>query len=91
MTHTDAYGEDYQSFVNGNSRRKGTHQAAFREAYIKVVRDYDKDYDADIRGGISAAVAVKVETVFESQTKTKLGSQDVGPGRPTSKALSSIS
>ncbi len=76
ITHTDAYGEDYQSFVNGQfTPQGGTHQAAFREAYIRVVRDFfGKDYDAqDIRGGISAAVAVKVEEpVFESQTKTKL-------------------
>ena len=91
ITHTDAYGEDYQSFVNGQfTPQGGTHQAAFREAYIKVVRDFfGKDYDAqDIRGGISAAVAVKVEEpVFESQTKTKLGSQDVGPGRPSLKSF----
>ena len=91
ITHTDAYGEDYQSFVNGQfTPQGGTHQAAFREAYIKVVRDFfGKDYDAgDIRGGISAAVAVKVEEpVFESQTKTKLGSQDVGPNRPTLKSF----
>ena len=91
ITHTDAYGEDYQSFVNGQfTPQGGTHQAAFREAYIKVVRDFfGKDYDAgDIRGGISAAVAVKVEEpIFESQTKTKLGSQDVGPNRPTLKSF----
>lgn len=91
ITHTEAYGEDYQSFVNGQyTPQGGTHQAAFREAYIKVVRDFfGKDYDAqDIRGGISAAVAVKVEEpVFESQTKTKLGSQDVGPNRPSLKSF----
>ena len=91
MTHTDAYGEDYQSFVNGQyTPQGGTHQAAFREAYIRVVRDFfGKDYDAqDIRGGISAAVAVKVEEpVFESQTKTKLGSLEVGPDRPTLKSF----
>ena len=91
ITHTDAYGEDYQSFVNGQfTPQGGTHQAAFREAYIKVVRDFfGKDYDAgDIRGGISAAAAVKVEEpIFESQTKTKLGSQDVGPNRPTLKSF----
>ncbi|MGB1384993.1 MAG: ATP-binding protein, partial [Flavobacteriales bacterium] len=91
ITHTDAYGEDYQSFVNGQfTPQGGTHQAAFREAYIKVVRDFfGKDYDAgDIRGGISAAVAVKVEEpIFESQTKTKLGSLDVGPNRPTLKSF----
>jgi topoisomerase IV subunit B len=91
ITHTDAYGEDYQSFVNGQfTPQGGTHQAAFREAYIRVVRDFfGKDYDAgDIRGGISAAVAVKVEEpIFESQTKTKLGSLDVGPNRPTLKSF----
>ena len=91
ITHTDAYGEDYQSFVNGQyTPQGGTHQAAFREAYIRVVRDFfGKDYDAqDIRGGISAAVAVKVEEpVFESQTKTKLGSLEVGPDRPTLKSF----
>ena len=91
LTHTDAYGEDYQSFVNGQfTPQGGTHQSAFRAAYIRVVRDFfGKDYDAqDIRGGISAAVAVKVEEpVFESQTKTKLGSQDVGPNRPTLKSF----
>lgn len=69
--------------MNGqHTTQGGTHQAAFREAVVKVIRDfYKKDYEAsDIRTSIVSAVAVKVlEPVFESQTKTKLGSQDVGP------------
>tara|TARA_Y100000385_G_scaffold290802_1_gene365458 strand:- start:1607 stop:3454 length:1848 start_codon:yes stop_codon:yes gene_type:complete len=91
VAHTDAYGEDYQSFVNGQfTPQGGTHQAAFREAYVRVVRDFfGKDYDAaDVRGGILAAFAVKVEEpVFESQTKTKLGSAEMGPGQPTLKSF----
>jgi topoisomerase-4 subunit B len=91
ITHTDAYGEDYQSFVNGQfTSQGGTHQSAFREAVVRVVRDFfGKDYDgSDIRSGIKAAVAVKVEEpVFESQTKTKLGSTEVGPDRPTLKSF----
>lgn len=87
ITHSDAYGEDYYSFVNGQfTTQGGTHQRAFREAYVKVVRDFfGKDYDPqDVRSGISAAVAVKVmEPVFESQTKTKLGSNEVEPGGTT--------
>lgn len=87
ITHTDAYGEDYYSFVNGQfTTQGGTHQRAFREAYVKVVRDFfGKDYDPqDVRSGIAAAVAVKVmEPVFESQTKTKLGSNEVEPGGTT--------
>ena len=91
ITHTDSYGEDYQSFVNGQyTPQGGTHQSAFREAYVRVVRDFfGKDYDAaDIRGGISAAISVKLEEpVFESQTKTKLGSAEMGPGQPTLKSF----
>ena len=91
LTHTDAYGEDYQSFVNGQfTSQGGTHQSAFREAVVRVVRDFfGKDYDgADIRSGIKAAISVKVEEpVFESQTKTKLGSTEVGPDRPTLKSF----
>ena len=91
ITHTDAYGEDYQSFVNGQyTPQGGTHQSAFREAYVRVVRDFfGKEYDpSDIRGGIKAAVSVKVEEpVFESQTKTKLGSAEMGPDRPTLKSF----
>ncbi|MBM3449122.1 MAG: type IIA DNA topoisomerase subunit B, partial [Bacteroidetes bacterium] len=83
ITHTNSYGEEYYSFVNGQyTTQGGTHQAAFREAYVKVIRDFfKKDYEAvDIRSGIVAAVAVKViEPVFESQTKTKLGSNEIEP------------
>jgi topoisomerase IV subunit B len=79
ITHTNDYGEDIYSFVNGQyTTQGGTHQQAFREAYVKTIRDfYKKDYDTnDIRQSISAAVSVRVqEPVFESQTKTKLGSQ----------------
>ncbi|MCU7551543.1 type IIA DNA topoisomerase subunit B [Chitinophagaceae bacterium LB-8] len=87
LTHNNDYGEDYYSFVNGqHTTQGGTHQAAFREAYVKVIRDFfKKDYDAsDIRQSIVAAVAVRVvEPVFESQTKTKLGSINVDEGGPT--------
>ncbi|WP_121355113.1 DNA topoisomerase IV subunit B [Flavisolibacter nicotianae] len=87
LTHNNDYGEDYHSFVNGqHTTQGGTHQAAFREAYVKVIRDFfKKDYDAaDIRQGIVAAVSVRVvEPVFESQTKTKLGSLNVDEGGPT--------
>lgn len=81
ISHTNEYGEDIYSFVNGqHTTQGGTHQQAFREAYVKTIRDfYKKDYDAsDIRTGIVAAVSVRVvEPVFESQTKTKLGSVNV--------------
>jgi topoisomerase IV subunit B len=81
LTHNNDYGEDIYSFVNGqHTTQGGTHQQAFREAYVKTIRDfYKKDYDAsDIRTGIVAAVSVRVvEPVFESQTKTKLGSVNV--------------
>ncbi|GAB3934614.1 DNA topoisomerase IV subunit B [Mucilaginibacter myungsuensis] len=87
MTHGQQYGEEYYSFVNGqHTTQGGTHQAAFREAVVKTVREFfDKDYDAsDIRASIVAAIAIKVqEPVFESQTKTKLGSQNVGPDGPS--------
>ena len=87
ITHTDSYGEEYYSFVNGQyTTQGGTHQTAFREAYIKTIRDhFGKNYETvDIRSGISAAISVKVlEPVFESQTKTKLGSNDVGPDGPS--------
>jgi topoisomerase IV subunit B len=79
ITHTNDYGEDIYSFVNGQyTTQGGTHQQAFREAYVKAIRDYyKKDYDTnDIRQSICAAISIKVqEPVFESQTKTKLGSQ----------------
>lgn len=84
FTHGKTYGEDYYSFVNGqHTTQGGTHQSAFRESIAKVIRDfYNKNYDAsDIRQSIVAAIAVKVvEPVFESQTKTKLGSQEIEPG-----------
>ena len=84
FTHTNSYGEEYYSFVNGtHTTQGGTHQGAFREAFVKTIRDFfGKDYDAvDIRSSIVAAVAIKVvEPVFESQTKTKLGSQEIEPG-----------
>ncbi len=84
ITHTNAYGEEYYSFVNGQyTTQGGTHQGAFREAFVKVIREfYGKDYDAvDVRSGITAALSVKVvEPVFESQTKTKLGSTEIEPG-----------
>jgi topoisomerase-4 subunit B len=89
MSHNNDYGEDIFSFVNGQyTTQGGTHQQAFREAYIKVIRDfYKKDYDAsDIRTSIVAAISVRVqEPVFESQTKTKLGSQNVAEGGPSMK------
>jgi len=87
ITHGQQYGEEYYSFVNGqHTTQGGTHQAAFREALVKTVREfYKKDFDAsDIRASIIGAVAIKVqEPVFESQTKTKLGSQSIGPEGPT--------
>lgn len=83
FTHGKSYGEDYYSFVNGqHTTQGGTHQSAFRESIARVIRDFfNKNYEAaDIRQSIVAAVAVKVmEPVFESQTKTKLGSQDIEP------------
>lgn len=83
ITHGNQYGEEYYSFVNGqNTTQGGTHLAAFREGMVKGVRDFfKKDFDAsDIRASIIAAVAVRVqEPVFESQTKTKLGSVNMAP------------
>ena len=87
FTHGLSYGEDYYSFVNGqNTTQGGTHLAAFREALVKTIRGfYKKDYDpSDIRSSIIAAVSVKIEEpIFESQTKTKLGSKDMGPNGPS--------
>jgi len=86
FTHGAHYGEEYYSFVNGqHTTMGGTHQQAFREAIVEVLRNfYKKDYDgADVRQSIIAAVSIRViEPVFESQTKTKLGSADLGPGGP---------
>jgi len=87
LTHGTQYGEEYYSFVNGQyTTQGGTHLQAFREGLVKTVREfYKKDFDiSDIRTSIIAAVSVKVEEpVFESQTKTKLGSKDMGPNGPT--------
>lgn len=84
---TRRYGEEYHSFVNSqNTTQGGTHQQAFREAIVKTIRDfYKKDYDpSDIRNSIVAALSIKVKNaIFESQTKTKLGSQHMTPGGQT--------
>ncbi|SDG93627.1 topoisomerase-4 subunit B [Chitinophaga filiformis] len=91
ITHENQYGEEYYSFVNGqHTTQGGTHLAAFREAFVKTIRDfYKKDYDAtDIRASICAAISVRVqEPVFESQTKTKLGSLTVYENGPSMKAF----
>jgi len=87
MTHGQQYGEEYYSFVNGqHTTQGGTHQAAFREALVKTIREfYKKEFDAsDVRASIVSAISIRVqEPVFESQTKTKLGSQNVGPDGPS--------
>ncbi len=87
MTHGQHYGEQYYSFVNGQyTTQGGTHLNAFKEAIVKTLREFfNKQYDPrDIRASIIAAVSVRIEEpVFESQTKTKLGSTEVGPGGPT--------
>ena len=84
LTHGHQYGEEYYSFVNGQyTTQGGTHLSAFKEAVVKTIREfYKKDFDAsDVRTSISAAIAVRVqEPVFESQTKTKLGSTEMAPG-----------
>ena len=91
FTHGRTYGEDYYSFVNGqHTTQGGTHQSAFRESIAKVIKDfYNKNYEAsDIRQSIVAAVSVKVvEPVFESQTKTKLGSQEIEPDGKSMRAF----
>lgn len=83
ITHTNQYGEDYYSFVNGqNTTQGGTHLAAFRESIVRTIREfYNKNFDtADVRQSIAAAVSVRVQDpVFESQTKTKLGSSVMAP------------
>lgn len=90
LTHGDAYGESYYSFVNGqHTTMGGTHQAALREAVARTIREfYKKDYEAtDIREGMIAAISVRIqEPVFESQTKTKLGSTHTAPNGPTIRA-----
>ena len=87
ITHANQYGEEYYSFVNGQfTTQGGTHLSAFKESVSRVIKEYySKNFEySDIRSGIVAAVAVKVEEpVFESQTKTKLGSKDMGPDGPT--------
>ncbi|MFM2428527.1 MAG: hypothetical protein RL012_411 [Bacteroidota bacterium] len=91
LTHNHQYGEEYYSFVNGQfTTQGGTHLAAFKETLVKTVRDfYKKDFEAsDIRTSIVGAIAIRVqEPVFESQTKTKLGSQQIGPAGPTIRAF----
>ncbi|MGQ1890121.1 DNA topoisomerase IV subunit B [Thermophagus sp. OGC60D27] len=83
VTHCNQYGEEYYTFVNGqHTTQGGTHLQAFREAYVKTIREfYNKNFDvSDIRSGLVAAVSIKIEEpVFESQTKTKLGSKDMSP------------
>lgn len=83
LTHGNQYDEEYHSFVNGqNTSQGGTHLLAFKEAIVKTIREfYRKDFDpGDIRASIIAAISIKVEEpVFESQTKTKLGSRDIAP------------
>jgi len=90
ITHGNQYGEDYYSFVNGqHTSQGGSHLQAFREVLVKTIRDfYKKDFDpSDIRASIVAAISIKVEEpVFESQTKTKLGSKDIGPDGPSVRA-----
>ncbi|MEC7069229.1 MAG: DNA topoisomerase IV subunit B [Bacteroidota bacterium] len=91
ITHSRSqYSEEYHSFVNGqNTTQGGTHQAAFREALVKTIRDhYGKNFDAsDIRKSIISAISIKVmEPVFESQTKTKLGSTEMGEKMPSVRA-----
>jgi topoisomerase-4 subunit B len=87
LTHTNQYGDDYYSFVNGQfTTQGGTHLSAFREALVKTIRDFfNKNFDSrDIHAGIIAAISIRIEEpVFESQTKTKLGSNNTGPDGPT--------
>ncbi len=88
FTHIDQYGEEYYSFVNGqHTIQGGTHQSAFREAFGKTIKEYYNKNGmelSDIRSGLVAAVSVSVQDpVFESQTKVKLGSKDMGPDGPT--------
>ncbi|GHS96522.1 DNA topoisomerase (ATP-hydrolyzing) [Bacteroidia bacterium] len=87
ITHVNQYGEEYYSFVNGQyTTQGGTHLSAFKETISRVIKEYyNKNFEySDIRMGIMAAIAIKVqEPVFESQTKTKLGSKDIGPEGPT--------
>lgn len=88
ITHTKQFGEEYYSFVNGqHTTQGGTHLTAFKESVSRTIKEhYGKNFEySDIRGGMAAAISIKVEEpVFESQTKTKLGSRDIGPGRANS-------
>lgn len=91
ITHSRTqYSEEYHSFVNGqNTTQGGTHQSAFRESLVKTIREfYGKNYDAsDVRKSIVSAISIKVmEPIFESQTKTKLGSADMGGKLPSVRA-----
>ena len=90
ITHDNHYGEDYYSFVNGqNTTQGGTHVAAFKEALVKTIRDfYGKSFDStDVRASLVSAISVRIqEPVFESQTKTKLGSTEIAPDGPSLKA-----
>ena len=87
ITHTNQYGEEYYSFVNGqHTTQGGTHLTAFKESVSRTLKDYfGRNFEySDIRNGMVAAISIKVEEpVFESQTKTKLGSRDMGPDGPT--------
>ncbi len=87
ITHTKQFGEEYYSFVNGqHTTQGGTHLTAFKESVSRTIKEhYGKNFEySDIRGGMAAAISIKVEEpVFESQTKTKLGSRDIGPEGPT--------
>ena len=87
LTHSNQYGEEYFSFVNGqHTTQGGTHLASFREALVRTIREFfGKDYDAsDIRTSIISSISIRVQNpIFESQTKTKLGSSDLGPKGPT--------
>jgi topoisomerase-4 subunit B len=87
ITHSQQYGEEYYSFVNGQyTTQGGTHLSAYKETISRVIKEYyNKNFEySDIRMGITAAIAIKVqEPVFESQTKTKLGSKDIGPEGPS--------
>ncbi|MGC9151135.1 MAG: DNA topoisomerase IV subunit B [Microbacter sp.] len=87
FTHTNQYGEEYYSFVNGqHTTQGGTHQSAFREAIARTIKEfYNKNMEmADIRNGLVGAIAVSVEEpIFESQTKIRLGSKDIGPNGPS--------
>ena len=91
FTHTTTYGEDYNSFVNGqHTTQGGTHQSSFREAVARTIKDfYGKNYESiDIRQSICAAISIKViEPIFESQTKTKLGSLEIEPGEKSIRAF----